>query len=79
MPCLHVTNTHTSDEEKVLEQVIQDTEQISIEEEVGVAPVDEDDEESTSTQGVESGSVPSLLDEYTQRCVCVCVHVYQDE
>ena len=52
----------TSDEEKVLQQVIQDTEQVSLEEEEGVALGEEG-------EGAEVGSAAALLDEFVGRFV----------
>ena len=47
--------------------MIQDTEQISLEEEEGVAPTEEAEEEKGSGQGVEPGSATAIFDEFIGR------------
>ena len=47
--------------------MIQDTEQITLDEEEGVAPGDEGEEEKGKGEGVEPGSAAALLDEFIGR------------
>ena len=73
--CLFATtvlSTQETDEEKVLEQMIKDTEAVSLEEEQeGVAPVDDvEEDEKGGGQGAEQGSTAALLDELLVRSVC---------
>ena len=59
-----------ADEEKVLEQVIKDTEEATVDDEVGV-----DLEEEGSGSGAEPGA-SALLDEFIMRCVHVMLHYH---
>ena len=74
LPYTHHTLT---DEEKVLEEVIRDTEQLTLEEEEEeVDPIEEkgEEEKAGGGQGAEPGSPAALLDEFISRSRVYCCY-----